>query len=139
MKEELVYTVNEESELEAISKEIIQKLTSKIILLHGEMGSGKTTFTQYLVKNLGLQDAVNSPTYSIVNEYGSGDEKVYHFDLYRLETPEQVFEIGMEDYLTSNHYCLIEWPEIYMQEIAENYNEIFIFMNGNRREIKLSI
>lgn len=85
---------------------------ARIIAISGEMGAGKTTFIQALCRVLGVSQIVNSPTFSLVNEYFTLEgESVYHFDLYRIENPEELFDIGYEDYLYSGAYCFIEWPE----------------------------
>jgi tRNA threonylcarbamoyladenosine biosynthesis protein TsaE len=89
------------------------------LLLKGNLGAGKTTFTQFLLKEMGCTDEVSSPTYAIVNEYDTKKGKVFHFDLYRLNSAEEVFDIGMEEYLDSGNFCIIEWPEIYEEEIAQ--------------------
>lgn len=83
-----------------------------IIAISGEMGAGKTTFIQAICRNLGVQVEVNSPTFSLVNEYITMDGNViYHFDLYRIESEEELFDMGYEEYFYSGSLCLIEWPE----------------------------
>ena len=72
------------------------------------MGAGKTTFTKAICKALGVDEAVTSPTFAIVNEYAG---PIYHFDFYRLKRVEEAFDMGFEDYLYSGAWCLIEWPE----------------------------
>jgi len=83
-----------------------------VIAFSGEMGAGKTTFIQALCRKLGVRVEVNSPTFSLVNEYftPSGDS-IFHFDLYRIETPDELFDMGYEEYFFSGSLCLIEWPE----------------------------
>lgn len=86
-----------------------------VIAFHGEMGAGKTTFIRQLTKELGVEeDIVNSPSFSLINEYRSETTGalIYHFDLYRLENIEQAVDIGIEDYLESGALCLIEWPDV---------------------------
>ena len=81
---------------------------------YGEMGAGKTTFINALCKALGVEDdTTNSPSFSIINEYRSDTtaELIYHFDLYRLESLEEAFDIGVEDYFDSGALCFLEWPE----------------------------
>ena len=86
------------------------------------MGSGKTTFIQTLCKNLGVLDNVLSPTFSLVNEYILKDNLlIYHFDLYRVKSVEELIEIGFDEYVYSKNICLIEWPEI-AKEIIPNKN-----------------
>ncbi|MEL4308667.1 tRNA (adenosine(37)-N6)-threonylcarbamoyltransferase complex ATPase subunit type 1 TsaE [Joostella sp. CR20] len=98
-------------ELSEVAKEIIKNTTSKILLFNGEMGVGKTTLIKEIVKQLGSNDRVSSPTFSLVNEYKGTTDTIYHFDLYRLNDIEEAYQIGIEDYLYSNAWCLIEWPE----------------------------
>lgn len=83
----------------------------KIWLLEGEMGSGKTTLAKMLVKQLGIEDTVTSPTFSIVNQYGRGEKQVYHFDFYRLKRDTEALDLGFEEYIASGNLCLIEWAE----------------------------
>lgn len=86
----------------------------RVVAFHGKMGAGKTTFIKALCRELGVVDVVNSPTFSIVNEYldASGDIVAYHFDLYRLKSVAEALDMGAEDYLYSGRYCFIEWPEV---------------------------
>lgn len=96
---------------------ILPNLKHNILLLKGNLGAGKTTFTQYLLKSLGSNDEVSSPTYSIVNEYNSAKGKIFHFDLYRMNDINEVFDIGIEEYLDNAYLSIIEWPEIYEEEL----------------------
>ncbi|AZA75908.1 tRNA (adenosine(37)-N6)-threonylcarbamoyltransferase complex ATPase subunit type 1 TsaE [Chryseobacterium indoltheticum] len=115
---------------------ILPELKHNILLLKGNLGAGKTTFTQFLIKNLGSKDEVNSPTYSIVNEYNSPKGKIYHFDLYRLKNIEEVYDIGIEEYLDNAFLCIIEWPEVYEDELyGLNYHSMSINNTGENREI----
>ncbi len=83
-----------------------------VMAFSGEMGAGKTTLIQSLCRALGVPEDVNSPTFSLVNEYfTSGGESLYHFDLYRIEDPEELFDLGYEEYFYSGKRCFIEWPE----------------------------
>lgn len=88
------------------------KLTpAKVIALNGSMGAGKTTLTAALLKAMGSTDLVNSPTFSIINQYAdAAGEPVYHMDLYRLRDEEEAIQAGIEDCFYSGHYCLVEWP-----------------------------
>jgi tRNA threonylcarbamoyladenosine biosynthesis protein TsaE len=84
----------------------------KIWLLEGEMGAGKTTLIKELGRQLGVIDVMNSPTFSIVNEYRThSDEKIYHFDFYRLKQEVEAVNIGVDEYFYSGSYCFIEWPD----------------------------
>ena len=100
-------------QLNFISKEILDYTsTHKKFIFFGEMGVGKTTLIKALCLHLRVIDVVSSPTFSIVNEYLSNQNKtIYHFDFYRIEKEEEVFDMGYEDYFYDNSYCFIEWPE----------------------------
>lgn len=98
-------------------------------LLNGEMGSGKTTLVKSIVNELGIDNLVTSPTFSIVNEYGSEKNKVYHFDLYRLKNEAEALDIGFEEYLTSGKLCLIEWPEKVTNLLPDQVFEVKIEFN----------
>lgn len=87
--------------------------SNRIWLLSGELGSGKTTLIKHICGHLGVKDPVQSPTFSLVNEYlDRNGSSVFHFDLYRLKTVREVYETGIDEYLDSGSYCFIEWPEI---------------------------
>ena len=109
-------------EIENSAKEFLRVAENRrVIAFYGSMGAGKTTFIKALGKILGVVDIVNSPTFTIVNEYATqADEPVYHFDLYRLEKIEDLYNIGFEEYLDSGYYCLIEWPEMAEELLPEN-------------------
>lgn len=115
---------------------ILPKLQYPILLLKGNLGAGKTTFTQVLVRNLGSSDEVSSPTYSIVNEYNSKKGKIFHFDLYRMKSIAEVYDIGMEEYLDNSFLSIIEWPEIYEKDLhGALYHTLTIENKGDYREI----
>ena len=116
--------------------EILPNLKHNILLLKGNLGAGKTTFSQFLLKNLGSTDEVSSPTYAIVNEYNSPKGKVFHFDLYRLKKIEEAYDFGIEEYLDNAFLCIIEWPEIYEEELADlPHHEMKIDNKGDYREV----
>lgn len=114
--------------LDNVAKDIVSHLTeSKIILFNGEMGAGKTTLIKEICKQLGVLDSMSSPTFSVVNEYHTKDHKIiYHFDMYRIKNIEECFDLGMEEYLYSGHYCFIEWPEIAIPLLPEKYYNLSI-------------
>ena len=97
-----------------------------IILLDGDLGAGKTTFTQSLAKALGIEEVVNSPTFSIVNEYEFNKGVLYHFDLYRIEEAEELFDIGFEEYFLKEGIIIIEWAEKFINEIPQPWLKIYI-------------
>lgn len=124
------------SDWQNVVNSILPELKHNILLLKGNLGAGKTTFTQFLLKNLGSEDEVNSPTYSIVNEYNSPKGKIYHFDLYRLKNIDEVYDIGIEEYLDNSFLCIIEWPEVYEDELyGLEYHSMSINNTGESREI----
>ena len=105
-----------------------------VYAFHGEMGVGKTTFISALVRALGVdEDEANSPSFAIVNEYRSDTtaELIYHFDLYRLETMDEIFDIGFEDYLDCGALCLIEWPEKVEDILPDDTVEVTIRLNDD--------
>ncbi len=110
-----------------------------IWLFEGEMGAGKTTLIKEVGTQLGIIDEVNSPTFSIVNEYmDDKDEIYYHFDFYRLKTEAEAVDIGLEDYFYSGNYCFIEWAEKIPSLVPENFLRIFILPhNESSRKIVL--
>lgn len=120
-------------------QDVVQKimpLEHHVLLLKGNLGAGKTTFTQYLLRELGCTEDVNSPTYSLVNEYLIPNGKVFHFDLYRLKDISEVYDMGMDEYLDSGQLCIIEWPEIYEQEIAAIPHHVVRIENiGTERQV----
>ncbi|MEZ5197486.1 MAG: tRNA (adenosine(37)-N6)-threonylcarbamoyltransferase complex ATPase subunit type 1 TsaE [Bacteroidales bacterium] len=101
------------SELKEAAKLLIEKYPdSRVFAFDGEMGAGKTTFIKSICDFLGVKDVVTSPTFAIINVYKTnGDAEVFHFDLYRLKSIEEFFDIGYEDYFYGDSYCFIEWPE----------------------------
>ena len=102
-----------ENELKKIAKEIIHNSKSKILAFYAPMGAGKTTLIKALVKELGGKDNVSSPTFGLVNEYENlnGELLGYHFDFYRLEDENEAMDMGLEDYLSTNGWIFMEWPE----------------------------
>ena len=126
--------------IDEISQLIVDKIkTIKTIMLRGELGSGKTTIVKSVLKKIGVNEVVTSPTFSIVNEYNSAETIVYHFDLYRIENTEELGVIGFEDYIYSQNICFIEWPEIVLDKINFKYLDIEVkYLDENNREILIS-
>jgi len=124
------------NEIPGVCKEMLPKLTTApIVLIFGKMGSGKTTFIAELCRQLNCTTEAASPTYSIVNEYETRNgDIIYHFDLYRLKTKEELLDIGFEEYVDSGHICLIEWPEMALDLIHPPALRLSISNeNGSRR------
>ncbi|MFO7719326.1 MAG: tRNA (adenosine(37)-N6)-threonylcarbamoyltransferase complex ATPase subunit type 1 TsaE, partial [Gillisia sp.] len=99
------------SEIDSVAVQLLSKVESKTLLFYGEMGAGKTTLIKALVKALGAEDAASSPTFSLVNEYHSDQGKIFHFDFYRIEDENEVLDMGIEDYLNTESWKFIEWPQ----------------------------
>jgi len=99
------------SEIPAVAEQIIASSKYKILLFYGEMGTGKTTLIKEISKQLGVEEVVSSPTFSLVNEYiPRKGESIYHFDFYRMENEEEAYDIGVEEYFYSKNWCFVEWP-----------------------------
>ena len=134
----LKFIIRKEEELSAVAKMILEKYDSKIFLFYGEMGVGKTSFIKKFCEELRVSDIVSSPTFSIVNQYSNvNDEIIYHFDFYRTEKKEEVFDIGYEEYLFSSSYCFIEWPEKIEDLLPTNYLKINMKLDDNNRIINI--
>ena len=123
-------------ELPEVARFLLENTQSRIWLFDGEMGSGKTTLIKQVVKELGGDDRVSSPTFSIVNEYITPKYKVYHFDLYRLEDETEALDFGIEEYFdTEDAYVFIEWPDKIPNLLPANSQKIRIivtdFLNRN--------
>ena len=126
-------------QLNEVAKEIVTNSKSKILLFYGEMGVGKTTLIKELCKELGIEDVTSSPTFSLVNEYHSiNNEIVYHFDFYRIYHEEEALDIGLDEYLYSDAWCLIEWPENIQNLLPLNSTEIHLTqLSDGQRNIQL--
>ncbi|TYC11975.1 tRNA (adenosine(37)-N6)-threonylcarbamoyltransferase complex ATPase subunit type 1 TsaE [Bizionia gelidisalsuginis] len=121
--------------LTAVAHKIIETASSSnIILFNGDLGAGKTTLIKELVKALGCTETVSSPTYSLVNEYKADKTSIFHFDLYRLEDEEELYNFGIEEYLNTQHWIFVEWPDLLKPLLDDNFYEITInrLENGTR-------
>ncbi|MEZ4802621.1 MAG: tRNA (adenosine(37)-N6)-threonylcarbamoyltransferase complex ATPase subunit type 1 TsaE [Gelidibacter sp.] len=126
-------------DIESVAQQVLNALVSKTILLNGTMGVGKTTFVKALAKVLGSKDDVSSPTFSIVNEYELPNDMLYHFDMYRIKDEAEALQFGIEDYLSTNHWIIIEWPEIIPNLLPEKVDVIELILNNDHsRTLKLN-
>ena len=122
-------------QINEVAKQILTKDPKKVILFHGEMGAGKTTLIKALAKSLGVEGPTSSPTFSLVNEYQTIDNKLlYHFDMYRLKNETEALDMGIDEYLYSGNWCFIEWAEKIPNLIPETHSivEIKLVSNGKR-------
>ncbi len=125
------YIVNDLDGIRPIALDLLERLqTGSIVVLVGEMGAGKTTFTQSVLRAMGIEDLEGSPTYSLINEYESPYfGKVYHMDLYRLNSLDEALDIGIEELLYQNVICFIEWPEKIKELLPDN--TIWVYLRAN--------
>ncbi|SHJ12540.1 tRNA (adenosine(37)-N6)-threonylcarbamoyltransferase complex ATPase subunit type 1 TsaE [Algibacter luteus] len=123
------------NEVEQVAKNLLKNTKTKTILFYGHMGVGKTTLIKALVKVLGSNDDVSSPTFSIINEYKLQEGKIFHFDLYRINDIEEAYNFGIEDYLDSEHWKLIEWPEKIEAILHQDADKIEIILDDNNNRI----
>lgn len=129
------------TDLPTLANEVLIALegTPRVWLFRGQMGAGKTTLSKELLKQLGVEDSVQSPTFSLVNEYlNHNGEHIYHFDLYRLKNVQEALAIGIEEYIDSGNYCIIEWPE-QAEELWDFPHVNFHLEALNEQERKLTL
>ncbi len=130
---------NEQDTIDFAEKFAKKLKVGDIIVLSGELGSGKTKFVQGVLKHFGLEDEISSPTFTIVNEYNAGEINIYHFDVYRLEDSDEFYAMGGDE-LFSTGICLIEWGEMIEDILPKPYTKITFSKNDddvNYRELKI--
>lgn len=134
------FTIKSITELNPIVDKIIQLSKSHTVFcFYGNLGAGKTTLIKLICEQLKVIDSISSPTYPIINEYKTTDNKIiYHIDLYRLKSIEEAMNIGIEDYLFSDNLCFIEWPDNFESILPDNHIKIKITKFDDYREIVLS-
>ena len=134
----MTFQTNSPAETEAIGAALGKILTpGTVIAYRGDLGAGKTAFTRGLAKGLGCREIVTSPTYTIVNEYLGGRLPLFHFDMYRLRSSDDLWDIGWEDYLDRNGVCAVEWSEN-VEDALENAITVTIEKLGEEsRQITL--
>ena len=120
---------------------IFKKNNNKIILFNGEMGVGKTTLIKFFLKMLEVKETVVSPTFSIINEYKSKNGiMINHFDLFRIKSQNEIFNLGLSEYLDSSNYCLIEWPNLLIDFIDQKYILVNMYRNNEiERDVEVII
>jgi tRNA threonylcarbamoyladenosine biosynthesis protein TsaE len=129
------------SDLGTAAKELLTFCgETKVITFSGTLGAGKTTFIKAICKQLGVEDLVSSPTFSIINEYrDSKNVPVYHFDFYRLKTTQEAEDTGCVDYFFSNNYCFIEWPQLIESLLPDEYVKVEITNTNEIRTINATL
>jgi tRNA threonylcarbamoyladenosine biosynthesis protein TsaE len=134
---EIEFSLNQ---IQEVAQNLLTSKPEKVILFNGEMGVGKTTFIKALAKQLGVTEETSSPTFSLVNEYETTtNEKVYHFDVYRLNSEEEALDMGIEEYLYSGNWCFIEWAEKIPNLIPTNHSQINITLSQDgKRKLMLT-
>ena len=126
-------------QVETVAKQVLEAATSKIILFEGDMGVGKTTLIKTLVGLLGSEDLVSSPTFSLVNEYKGINDNIFHFDLYRVDDEEELYNFGIETYIYSDDYVFVEWPNLLKPLLQDQFTTINIKLSENSaRELTLT-
>lgn len=126
MESKTVYIKNE-SETEAFGIELAKTLNAgDIVALIGDLGTGKTALTRYIAKGLGINERINSPTFTIVKEYAEGRLPLYHFDVYRVSDADELFNIGIDDYFFGEGVCVVEWADLISDILPENTKYINI-------------
>tara|TARA_B100000963_G_scaffold361435_1_gene396784 strand:- start:71424 stop:71831 length:408 start_codon:yes stop_codon:yes gene_type:complete len=129
----IIYGLND---IEKTTDWIIGKMEHKILFLNGPIGSGKTTLIKNLCRQFGVKELVNSPTFSILNQYNYNDKKIFHFDFYRINNLKEIIEIGIHDYIDSQSICFIEWGDLIIDRIKTSNHIIDIsVLSDTEREI----
>ena len=133
------FYANNLQELDEIGNQLLENFgNQKKIVFFGEMGVGKTTLIKSICKALNVQDIVTSPTFSVVNEYQTDiGNAIFHFDFFRIKNKEELLDLGLEEYIYSDNYCLIEWPEKAEGLLDNNFAEIRMTKNEDCRTIKV--
>ena len=119
-------------EIHNVAEDIIQNAQQKLIAFQGDLGSGKTTLIKALIQAIGIKEQGSSPSFSLINVYQNEENRVYHCDLYRLESYEEALDIGLEDYLADEEsWCFIEWPEVVEFLLPKPYHQINLSIEEN--------
>ncbi len=130
------FVSHSENDTIKFADEFASKLDAhSIIVLSGDLGSGKTKFTEGILKHFGLEDEVSSPTFTIVNEYDSKNFKIFHFDLYRLADVDEFYAMGGEEYL-QNGLCIFEWGEMIEEILQTHYIKITFSRDGENTDLR---
>lgn len=107
-----------------------------IVALIGDLGTGKTALTKYIAEELGIRETITSPTFTIVQEYRQGRLPLYHFDVYRIGDPEEMYELGYEEYFYGDGVCVIEWADL-IEELLPEYTKVIRIEYGKNQEERI--
>jgi tRNA threonylcarbamoyladenosine biosynthesis protein TsaE len=133
-------TINSIEEIHATAKKFLEQIgDKKIFAFNGKMGAGKTTFIKAICEVMGVKETINSPTFSIVNEYEAADGRIiYHFDCYRINKIQEALDLGAEEYLYSGNLCFIEWSENIAPLLPDSLVNVNIEeMENGKRQINI--
>lgn len=137
MRKHMQLITNCETDTKKFAKSLAKILKPKdIVVLTGELGSGKTKFVEGFLSYFGLENEISSPTFTIVNEYKNNDINIYHFDVYRLADSSEFYEIGGDEYFDTG-ICLIEWGELIEDALPSNYIHITFTKNENEENSRI--
>lgn len=129
--------IKDKRHLSVAAKQLLkQSGDKKIFAFYGSMGVGKTTIIKAICESLGAVDLVSSPTFTLVNEYKtSGGESIFHIDFYRIKKQEEVYDFGIDEYLTGDSYCFMEWPELIEEILPEETVKVRISVDEREHRI----
>ena len=136
----MTYVTNSPAETEALGQRLAERLQpGDVIAYTGDLGAGKTAFTRGLARGLGITERITSPTFTIVNEYQGGRLPLFHVDMYRLGSSDELYEIGWEDYLARGGVCAVEWSEIVADALEEDCIRVDIRQGDTENQRKITI
>ena len=133
---ERVLEINSLDELDKVAQAVIDSLAGRtVVAFDAPMGAGKTTLVSRIASKLGAEDTVTSPTFALVNQYEGREGTIYHFDFYRINRVEEVFDLGYEEYFYSGELCFVEWPEMVEGLLPEDAMEVRITVGDDDKRI----
>ena len=133
-------TTHSADETPALGQKLASRLApGDVIAYFGDLGAGKTAFTRGLARGLGITERITSPTFTIVNEYQGGRLPLFHFDMYRLGSSDELYEIGWEDYLARGGVCAVEWSEIVADALEEDCIRVDIRQGDTENQRKITV
>lgn len=134
------FFLKDSEETESFGMALFRALPSKcLVFFYGNLGAGKTSLVRGMLRASGYQGTVRSPTYSLVEEYALDGRRIYHFDLYRLKDPEELEWMGIDDYLSDNAMCCIEWPQMGLGFLSQADIEVYLETVGDGRAVQIKV